>query len=67
MKIELREITENPDGSADCELNIDADGMKLLVQEGLIAVLWKAINLAKKEATEPEPIPFFNWLNWWKK
>ena len=41
--------------------------MKLLVQEGLIAVLWKAIDLAKKEATEPEPIPFFNWLNWWKK
>jgi hypothetical protein len=55
MKIELKEITENPDGSADCELNIDADGMKLLVQEGLIAVLWKAIDLAKKEASAKKP------------
>ena len=67
MKIELKYITQNPDGSADCELNIDADGMKLLVQEGLIAVLWKAIDQAKEQAIEPEPIPFFGWLHWWKK
>lgn len=66
MKIELREITENPDGSADCELNIDADGMKLLVQEGLIAVLWKAIEQAKEESIQTEPIPFLGWLHWWK-
>jgi hypothetical protein len=67
MKIELTTITENPDGSADCELSIDVEGMKLLVQEGLIAVLWKAIEQAKDESMQPEPIPFLGWLQWWKK
>ena len=52
MKIELTEICENPDGSADCELKIDADGMKLLLQEGLMAILWQAINQAKEKANE---------------
>ncbi len=67
MKIELIEMTENPDGSADCQLNIDADGMKFLIQEGLIAVLWKAIDQAKEESHKSEPIPFYGWLHWWKK
>ena len=65
MKIEITNMKDNPDGSADCELNIDADGMAFLIQEGLISVLWKAIDQAKKESNKT--IPFYGWLHWLKK
>ena len=43
MKFEVKTLVENPDGSADIELECDSDLMKLIVQEGFVAILKQAI------------------------
>lgn len=48
MQVEY--ITENPDGSANVEIsNISPEELRILVQEGLIAILTKQINIVKME------------------
>jgi hypothetical protein len=49
MMFEVKEITENPDGSADIVVECDADLMKLVVQEGFVAILKQAIEGYKNE------------------
>ena len=46
---EVKEITENPDGSADIVVECDADLMKLVVQEGFVSILEQAIEGYKNE------------------
>ena len=50
MQFEIKELTENEDGSADAVIELDADLMKLLVQEGLMVILQKAIEGYKNES-----------------
>jgi hypothetical protein len=53
MNITVRMVRENEDGSADCEVRVDADGMALLLQYGLKSVLREAIDNAKRECGKP--------------
>lgn len=39
MKITLKIIKENKDGSANASVDFDKEGMEFLVQEGLLSVL----------------------------
>ena len=50
MEIKVIKTTENPDGSVDCVVNFDAEGLGFLVQEGVIAILKQYIEQCKKEA-----------------
>lgn len=48
MQVEY--ITENPDGSANVAIsNISPEELRILVQEGLIAILTRQINIIKME------------------
>jgi hypothetical protein len=42
-------LKENPDGSADVELDCSPDFMKMMLQYGFIAIIEKAIEQAKNE------------------
>jgi hypothetical protein len=44
MKIEVKILKENKDGSADAQVNFDKKGLEVLVQWGLVAILTKAID-----------------------
>ena len=44
MKIEVKIIKENPDGSANAQVDFDKEGLETLVQWGLVALLTKAID-----------------------
>jgi len=44
MKIEVKIIKENKDGSANAQVDFDKEGLETLVQWGLVAVLTKAID-----------------------
>jgi hypothetical protein len=50
MNITVIKTTENPDGSADCIVRFDAEGLGFLVQEGVLAILKQYIEQCKKEA-----------------
>lgn len=50
MRFEVKTLVENPDGSADIEVECDADLMKLVVQEGFISILKQAIEGYKDES-----------------
>ena len=50
MGFEVKTLVENPDGSADIEVECDADLMKLVVQEGFISILKQAIEGYKNES-----------------
>lgn len=52
MKIELLNLTENEDGSADVDLELDDDAKKLLIQLGVEALLLRAIKTYKEESNE---------------
>jgi hypothetical protein len=43
MNVSVNVIKENEDGSADCLVRFDKEGMELMVQWGLIAMLKEAI------------------------
>lgn len=43
MRFNVTEVVENPDGSADIQVECDSDLMKLIVQEGFISILKQAI------------------------
>ena len=50
MHIPILKTTENPDGSADCLLRFDEEGLGFLVQEGVLAILRQYIDQCEKEA-----------------
>ena len=50
MQFEVKQIVENPDGSADIQVECDADLMKLVVQEGFISILKQAIEGYRNES-----------------
>ena len=43
MMFQVKELTENPDGSADILVEFDADLMKLVIQEGFVSIIKQAI------------------------
>ena len=49
MMFEVKELVENPDGSADMYVELDADLMRLVVQEGFVSILKQAIEGYKNE------------------
>jgi hypothetical protein len=57
MEIKVIKTTENPDGSVDCVVNFDAEGLGFLVQEGVIAILKQYIEQCKKEAKKKRKTP----------
>ena len=48
MRLELLSLTENEDGSADLEVDVDEEAKKLLLQVGLEALLIRAIEKYKE-------------------
>ena len=44
VKIEVKIIKENADGSANAQVNFDKQGLETLVQWGLVALLTKAVD-----------------------
>jgi hypothetical protein len=47
MKIELLQLVENEDGSANCDLELDDEAKTYLINLGFISLLEKAIKLEK--------------------
>lgn len=43
MKIEVKKIKENKDGSMDVDVHYDREGLRFLVQQGLIATMTEGI------------------------
>jgi len=44
MKIDVKIIKENEDGSANAQVDFDKEGLETLVQWGLVGILTKAID-----------------------
>ena len=55
MKIQIKILKENKDGSANAEVVFDKQGLEVLVQWGLVAMLTEAID---KYAIRPEEASF---------
>jgi hypothetical protein len=56
MKIEVKIIKENKDGSANAEVKFDKQGLEVLVQWGVVALLTKAIDayaIRPEEGSKP--------------
>jgi len=50
MDIKIKIVRENEDGSADAQVDFDDDGLKLIVQYGVIAMLKEGMdNMGKKK------------------
>jgi len=43
MQFKIKELVENPDGSADIQVECDSELMKFIVQEGFETIIKKAI------------------------
>jgi len=54
MKIDVKIIKENEDGSANAQVDFDKEGLETLVQWGLVGILTKAIDEYKIEPEETE-------------
>lgn len=52
MKIELLNLTENEDGSADVDLELDDEAKKLLIQLGIETLLLRVIKNYEEESNE---------------
>jgi hypothetical protein len=48
MQFKITELVENPDGSADIKVDVDADLMKLIVQEGFMSILKQALETIRE-------------------
>ena len=55
MKIQVKILKENKDGSANAQVDFDKEGLETLVQWGLVSILTKAVNEYKVRDDE---IPF---------
>jgi len=47
MKIQVKIIKENKDGSADAQVNFDKAGLECLVQHGIVSLITQAIDVYK--------------------
>ena len=58
MKIQVKILKENKDGSANAQVDFDKEGLETLVQWGLVALLTKAVDTYKpvKRKKQNEPI-----------
>ena len=58
MKIQVKILKENNDGSANAQVDFDKEGLETLVQWGLVALLTKAVDTYKpvKRKKQNEPI-----------
>lgn len=54
MDIKVRIIKENEDGSANAQVDFDKEGLEVLVQWGLVAMLTKAIDEYKVQPEEAQ-------------
>ena len=52
MKIELLNLTENEDGSADVDLELDDEAKKLLIQVGIVTLLLRVIKNYEEKLNE---------------
>jgi hypothetical protein len=52
MEISVKIIKENKDGSADAEVKFDSEGLQVLIQWGLVAMLTKAVDEYKVRPDE---------------
>jgi hypothetical protein len=52
MKIELLKLTENEDGSADVDLELDDEAKKLLIQVGIETLLLRVIKNYEEKSNE---------------
>ena len=50
MDIKLQIIKENEDGSADALVHFDAEGLGILVEEGILSILRKYIEQEKNDS-----------------
>ena len=58
MKIQVKILKENKDGSANAEVIFDKQGLEVLVQWGIVGMLTKAIDEYKVRDEEvPFPVP----------
>ena len=58
MKIQVKILKENKDGSANAEVIFDKQGLEVLVQWGIVSMLTKAIDEYKVRDEEvPFPVP----------
>ena len=58
MKIEVKIVKENKDGSANAQVDFDKEGLEVLVQWGLVSMLTAAIDKYKVRDDEiPFPVP----------
>jgi hypothetical protein len=55
VKIEVKIIKENKDGSANAQVDFDKQGLETLVQWGLVALLTKALDEYAIRPDEDEP------------
>jgi hypothetical protein len=56
MKIQVKTIKENADGSANAEVDFDKEGLECLVQHGLISLITQAIDVYKVQPEEDEAL-----------
>jgi hypothetical protein len=56
MKISVKIIKENEDGSANAQVDFDKEGLETLVQWGLVGILTKAIDEYKVRPEEAETV-----------
>ena len=54
MKISVKIIKENEDGSANAQVDFDKEGLETLVQWGLVSILTKAIDEYRIKPEETE-------------
>ena len=54
MKISVKIIKENEDGSANAQVDFDKEGLETLVQWGLVGILTKAIDEYRIKPEETE-------------
>jgi hypothetical protein len=52
MKLDLIELIENEDGSADIHIDVDDEAKKILIQLGLETLLWNTIDKIKEESKD---------------
>ena len=57
MKIDVKILNENKDGSANAQVDFDKEGLETLVQWGLVAILTQAVNEYKVRPDEVKKPP----------
>jgi len=56
MKIQVKIIKENADGSANAEVDFDKEGLECLVQHGLISLITQGLDVYKVKPEEDEAL-----------